>query len=102
MWLIVTALAALAVTAAYIFVSDGYKLNMLMAALWGLTVCIFVDHTMGFLAEGGEFLEISTESLILSITMLIPIFAVWECYLLYSKLKAKHAPAVADTAKESA
>lgn len=100
MWLIVTALAALIVTAAYLFVSDGFKLNLLMAALWGLTACIFVDHAMGFLMEGGEFLEISAEALILSITMLIPVFAVWECYVLYSKLKAKHASGVAETATE--
>lgn len=90
MWLIITALAALLVTGAYVFISDKYKTGTLAIALWGLALCVFVDHVMGFMNEGGEFFEIGAEPLVLSIAMLIPVFAVWELYALISKLRAKH------------
>jgi hypothetical protein len=91
MWLIISAVAAMCVTAVYLFVSEKYKLELLAIGLWGLTACIFVDHTMGFLMEGGgEYFEISAEALVLSISMLIPIFAVWELYVLVTKLREKH------------
>lgn len=91
MWLIVSVLAAMIVTGAYLFISDKYKVSMLAIALWGLSLCIFVDHAMGYMSDpSGGFLEISTETFVLSIAMLIPIFAAWEIYVLVSKLKDKH------------
>jgi hypothetical protein len=91
MWLIISSMAAMAVTAAYLFISDKYRIGVLGLALWGLTACIFVDHTMAYLMEGGgEYLEIGVEPLVLSITMLIPLFAIWEMYVLVIKLREKH------------
>ena len=87
MWLIITTLAALLVTATYLFVSDKHRIGMLALALWGLSACIFVDHVMGYMAEPGEFFEIGAEPLVLSIAMLIPIFAIWELYVLVQKLR---------------
>lgn len=98
MWLIVTALTAIMVTAAYLFISDKYKVGLLAMALWGLSVCIFVDHVMGYLMEGGgEFFEINAEAFVLSIAMLIPIFAIWEVYVLVVKLRAKHLSGVKES-----
>jgi hypothetical protein len=56
---------------------------------WALSACIFVDHTLGWLADGGEYFDLSVDALLLSIVMLIPIFAVWELYLLKDKVKAR-------------
>jgi len=85
MWLIISALAALAVTAAWFVAPRFYRFDILSLALWGLTTCIFVDHVLGY--EDGAFFDISADSLVLSIAMLIPIFAVWEAYLIIQKLK---------------
>jgi len=91
MWLIISAMAALIVTAVYLFYSDKYRIGTLSLALWGLTVCIFIDHTMAFFMDGGgEYLEISAEALVLSFCMIIPIFMVWEIYAAVIKLREKH------------
>lgn len=87
MWLIVTTIAAMLVTAGYLFSSEKYRFGPLALALWGLSVCIFVDHVGGFLAEGGEFFEIGSEAFVLSIAMLIPIFALWEAYVYVKGIK---------------
>jgi hypothetical protein len=85
MWLIISAVAALAVTALYFVAPREYRLDLLCLALWGLTFCIFVDHCLGY--EGGDFFEIDANALVLGISMLIPVFAVWEAYILVGKLK---------------
>jgi len=89
-WLITTLIAALAVTIAWIVVSEKYKLSFLALMLWGLSVMIFVDHVLGY--EGGAFLEMETDGLItsgivLGIAMLIPVFILWEAVLVKAKLK---------------
>ncbi len=99
MWLIITAVAALAVTAIYITTTRKYRLGMLSMVLWALTACIFVDHALGWLLEGGEFFDIGAESLILSIVMLIPIFAVWGLVLIRDKFTSAKAE-VRTTAQE--
>ena len=50
--------------------------------LWGTFTMVLVDHVLGFLAEGGEFIEFTTDGLIsngtmLGIAMLVPIVIVW-------------------------
>jgi hypothetical protein len=90
MWLITTLIAALFVTAVGFFAPKKYKLGVLSMMLWGAGVMILIDHVLGF--EGGEFLETQTNGLItngivLGITMLIPIFTIWEIMILISKRK---------------
>ena len=92
MWLITSFIAAIAVTAIWIFAPKKYKLGFLCLMLWGLSIMVLVDHIMGY--EGGPFLEMETEGLIpngiiLGITMLIPIFIIWELTLIHSKVKGK-------------
>jgi len=83
MWLIITLIAAVAVTAVFFLVKNKkYKLNLLALMLWGTFIMILVDHIIGFVSEGGEFIEFTTGGLIssgtiLGIVMLIPIVAVW-------------------------
>ena len=92
MWLITSFIAAIAVTAVWIFAPKKYQLSFLSLMLWGLAIMVLVDHIMGY--EGGPFVEMETGGLIpngivLGIVMLIPIFIVWEISLIHSKVKGK-------------
>ena len=90
MWLLTTFIAALFVTAMGLFASKKYKLDILSVMLWGAASMILVDHVLGY--GGGEFLEMQTEGLIangvvLGVTMLVPVFAVWEIMVLMAKIR---------------
>lgn len=91
MWLLISFIVAIAVTAAWFVVPKKYQLGFLGLMLWGLSLMILVDHVMGY--EGsGPFLEMETDGLIgsgvvLGIAMLVPVFVVWEVSVLISKLK---------------
>jgi hypothetical protein len=92
MWLITSFIAAIAVTAIWSFAPKKYQLGFLGLMLWGLAIMVLVDHIMGY--QGGPFIEMETNGLIingtvLGITMLIPIFIIWEISLVHSKLKGK-------------
>lgn len=94
MWLIVSWWAAVVATIAYIFVKNpkAYHLDWLCLMLWGLAIMVLIDHSIGFVMEGGEFIEVVTEGHIengalLGITMLIPIFVAWEVAVLVSKVR---------------
>ena len=92
MWLITTLIAAIAVTAIWYVKPKIYKLDILSLMLWGTSIMILVDHILGY--EGGEFIELETEGIItsgtlLGIVMLIPIFVFWEILLITSKPKGK-------------
>lgn len=90
MWLVIFAIAALITTGVYLFQTQKYHMGYLSLGLWALTVCIFIDHVMGWFADGavGEFFEIGAEPLILSICMIIPIFAVWEFAVILQRVRA--------------
>lgn len=79
----------MATTGAYATVTDKYRLGPLSMVLWVLSAFIFVDHTLGWAAEGGEYLEVGLDPFLLSIAMLIPIFGVWEAYILTDKIKSR-------------
>jgi hypothetical protein len=92
MWLITSFIAAVAVTAVWIFAPKKYQLGFLGLMLWGLSSMILVDHIMGY--DGGAFVEMETNGLIpngvvLGITMLLPLFMIWEISLIRLKLKGK-------------
>jgi hypothetical protein len=87
MWLITTLVAAIGVTAVWFVVPKKYKLGFLSLMLWGASIMILIDHIFGY--EGGEFIEMTTEGMItngtvLGIAMLIPIFMIWEIYVIIS------------------
>ena len=92
MWLVTTLIAAIAVTAIWYLKPKIYKLDILSLMLWGTSIMILVDHIIGY--EGGAFIELETEGMItsgtlLGIVMLIPIFVFWEILLITSKPKRK-------------
>jgi hypothetical protein len=62
--------------------NDKYMLRLLCLILWGATIMVFVDHAMGYLMEGGEFLEMTTEATVLGVVLLTAALVVWEIALL--------------------
>ncbi|MEX2750764.1 MAG: hypothetical protein Q6366_002650 [Candidatus Freyarchaeota archaeon] len=90
MWLITTCIAAIGATAAWFVAPKKYKLGFLSLMLWGASIMIFIDHILGY--EGGEFIKMTTDGMItnstvLGIAMLIPIFIIWEIYVVFSMKK---------------
>ncbi len=84
MWLIILAFAAAIVTPLWYRMAedDKYLLKVLCLILWGITIMVFVDHLMGFLREGGEFLELTPEATVLGFIMLIAALIIWEIVLI--------------------
>ena len=88
MWLIITALVALVFTAIWYKAPKKYHLEIPAFMFWGSTIMILVDHILGY--EGGAFIEMETEglvtnSIILSIFMILPVLLFWVVYLLVKK-----------------
>lgn len=94
MWLLTTLIAALIATLLQFLVPKKYKLGLLSLMLWGATIMIVIDHVLGY--EGGQFLEVETNGMItsgtlLGIVMLVPIICIWLVALIISKLHLKAA-----------
>ncbi|MBP9760459.1 MAG: hypothetical protein KBD24_03810 [Candidatus Pacebacteria bacterium] len=90
MWLLTSFVAAVLATALAYYFKSKHKLGFLSLMLWGGTVMILTDHILGY--EGGAFLEIQTEGLITSSTMLglamlVPVLLVWGISMLMPKLR---------------
>ena len=85
MWLVTTTFAA-AITTVIWYISDGarktYKIGFLNLILWGSAIMIFVDHVIGYLTEGGEFIETTPNAILLSIILVIVAILLWELVLL--------------------
>ncbi|MFH1895319.1 MAG: hypothetical protein ABIJ74_01915 [archaeon] len=83
MWLIITFIAALTASIAWMKIKNKkFKLGFLALMLWGTFIMVLVDHSIAFLGEGSPFIEFSTDGLIsnaglLGIAMLVPVFIVW-------------------------
>lgn len=84
MWLVILAFSATIATAIWYAnaENDKYMLKLLCLILWGATIMVFVDHVMGYLMEGGDFLELTTEATVLGIVLLTAALVVWETALL--------------------
>lgn len=92
MWLVTTFVAAIVVSAIWAYAPKRYMLDFLALMLWGLAVMILVDHVMGYV--GGPFIEMETDGLItsgtvLGIAMLIPVYVIWGIALVLSKAKLR-------------
>lgn len=85
MWLIMAAVAALTVTLIWLRGPRQSRLSMLSLALWGLTICVLVDHVFGW--EGGAFFEISADAFCLSLVMLAAVVGGWAVWAYSSRLK---------------
>jgi hypothetical protein len=84
MWLIILAFAAAIATPIWYSMAedDRYLLRLLCLILWGATIMVFVDHVIGYLMEGGEFLELTLDATVLGFAMLTAALVVWEIILL--------------------
>jgi uncharacterized membrane protein len=84
MWLIILAFAAAIVTPLWYRMAedDKYLLKILCLILWGVTIMSFVDHVMGFLREGGEFIEMTPEATVLGFALLTAALVIWDIALL--------------------
>ena len=91
MWLVVLAVAAVVSTALWYVkdVENGYKLSHLSLILWGTTIMVFVDHVMGYILEGGEFLDMSAGSAMLSAIMVLSALMIWEVLLIIEDPKGR-------------
>ncbi len=89
MWLVIAAICALAMTFAWIKKPGKNRYGQISLAFWALTFMIFIDHVVGWFLEGaeGEFLEIGAEPFMLSLCMVIPIFAAWEFFVVLDMVK---------------
>jgi len=89
MWLIMTALAAVIVTAIWYVKApeDKYKLGLLSLFFWGATLMWLVDHVMAYLTEGGAFFEINLDATLLGVAVIVLALFVWEIVLLVSDPK---------------
>ncbi|VVC02353.1 Uncharacterised protein [uncultured archaeon] len=94
MWLVVSFLAALAASFAYLRFGSlraKYKLGFLALMLWGMTIMVAVDHGLAFLG-GAPFISFSTNGLIsnsalLGLLMLVPIILIWAAVVFLSAAK---------------
>jgi hypothetical protein len=86
MWLIVTALAAIVVTALWYvgLPSDKYKLGFLSLIYWGATLMWLVDHVMAYIRNGGPFFEVSADATALALSVLALGLFAWLVRLLLS------------------
>ncbi len=90
MWLIILALSAAIATAIWYAKDDGtLKMNILCMVLWGATIMVFVDHTLGYLMEGGEYFDVSLDATLLGIVLVIFALIIWEIVLLVEDPKGK-------------
>ncbi len=85
MWLVATTLAAVITTAIW-YINDKareiYKIGFLNLIFWGTAIMVFVDHVIGYLMEGGEFIEMTPDATVLSIILVIVAILIWEIVLL--------------------
>lgn len=84
MWLLILAYSAVVATVLWYVKAenDRYMLKLLSLILWGATVMVFVDHLVGYLTEGGEFVEVSLEATLVGLFMLLTALVIWEVILL--------------------
>lgn len=48
---------------------------------------VFVDHIMGYLNEGGDFIEMTANATLLGIVLIIVAIIIWEVTLIIKKPK---------------
>jgi len=87
MWLVIVSLAAVITTAIWYITGGKYKLGFLSLMFWGATLMWFVDHLIGYILEGGEFLELTLEATVLGVVVVIIALIIWEIALLYDDPK---------------
>jgi len=83
-WLIILAYSAVIATILWYSRAerDVYMFKVLSLILWGAAVMVFVDHVIGYLSEGGDFIEITPDAVVLGFIMLLTALIIWMATLL--------------------
>lgn len=84
MWLLMLAFTATIATAIWYAKAekDVYMLKLLSAILWGATVMALTDRILSYAMEGGEFIEMSLEAVVLGFVLITAALVLWEIILL--------------------
>ena len=84
MWLLILLFSATMSTALWYSKAedDKYMLKFLSLIFWGASIMVFIDHLISYITEGGEFIEVTTESTILGFILVITALIIWEIALL--------------------
>jgi hypothetical protein len=79
MWLLITAFAAVLVTALWFLdaPADKYRLGFLSLIYWGATLMWLVDHVIAYVQEGGAFFEIDASATGLGLAVIILGLVIW-------------------------
>ncbi len=83
MWLIaITSLAVISTVLWYIIKdSHLYRLDFLALISWGTSLMVFADHLMGYIEEG-EFFDLSTNAMFLSVILVLFALFLWMLSLI--------------------
>ena len=84
MWLLFLFSAAILTTAIWYLwdKSEKYAISVLSLIYWGATIMVFVDHTLGYLMEGGEYFDTSLDAYILGASLVLIGMVIWEMFLI--------------------
>jgi len=84
MWLIILAYTAVIATLLWYrsAENDVYLFKYLALISWGATVMFFIDHVYSYLTEGGEFIDLSIDAIMLGIVLQLFILVLWLALLL--------------------
>lgn len=61
------------------------KLGFLSLMLWGAAIMAFVDHAIGWLKEGGSFIELTSQDVLLASISAVPVLILWSACLLLKR-----------------
>ncbi|MEN2975293.1 MAG: hypothetical protein ABDH32_06945 [Candidatus Caldarchaeales archaeon] len=89
MWLVILVIASILSTALWYTKAgeDKYMLKFLSLILWGASTMVFIDHLVGYMLEGGEFIEVSVESTLLGIVLVLSALIIWWIAITIKDLK---------------
>lgn len=89
MWLVVTGLAAVVVTALWYASApaDRYKLGFLSLIYCGATLMWLVDHVLVYVEEGGPFLQVDADGTALGLSVILLGLVIWLVRLLVADPK---------------
>ncbi|MBN1540204.1 MAG: hypothetical protein JW939_08685 [Candidatus Thermoplasmatota archaeon] len=95
MWLIVLIVAAALSTLIWynsIKARTDYRFGVLNLVLWGTSIMVLVDHVIGYISGGGAFMEVTMDSFLMSMVLLVTALLVWLAVLFFSRSRPHAEP----------
>lgn len=89
MWLLVVTISAIIVTLIWYFQGSEHResTKLLSLLLWGGTIMVFVDRLMNYMLYDEEFIDFSTNAIILSFIIIVTVLALWKFIMFFGKSK---------------